>query len=319
MKLDEAKLKILENEILKAPLKEDTDLCGVDITKLLRKQATRGFIREYNTDGNFLNNLLRGVCYMGKYSPDPEENETPAQRQSREAQIAREKNEIQSGRSATFSFSKYTSMNPNFIQELIEVDEVMRQTQSSITEPMVLYRGTNENFDMRGMYSTSTDIHVAAKFAQHHGEHGLILKINIPAGCPCLKMHELAQKLHEGEEEIILPPCEDFQVEGMSSQEFEFEGGEKVSFQILEITVRPQGLAKSVLRVLHNLPDEYPRRYVEDPDFQFQEGLEMLEEYVAEEVMKGKIRIGDHEIDETPMKKPVFRKDEEKAEKLGEE
>ena len=88
----------------------------------------------------------------------------------------------------------------------------------------------------------------------------------------------------QNELEYIIPPCE-FEVTKSAPDTMSFT-------ENAEVTLRPHNLAKLLLLRMKNPPADYPRTYIRDPYYEFEESLKMLENYVKNYVDKGYIKFG---------------------------
>lgn len=320
MELDEKKLKILNTVLNEEYVEGKTSLDGVDLAVLLQDSAKNGFLAKYiRSTEPTLNSLLFG----GKVSPFTEKLGNPSPEQIETLKQAKRKlggeNWFSTG---TF---KYSPMTKGWVKQIIEIDEAMRSSQKVNNKPTTVYRGTVDvdQIRMEGLISTSLDKRIAvSKFLQ---PGGCLLKINLPANSPAFTMHLVAGVrggAYKAEQEIVLPPCE-YEIEHIYEEDYTYEDSDGIvvtdKIKVAELKVKPLNLAKEVLKAMKNLPEDFPEAFRNDPEFEFDESLKMLEDYIKNEVEMGKIKVGNEILEEMPNSEITSNKNDALSNEISQE
>lgn len=190
----------------------------------------------------------------------------------------------------------YNPVTVEYIKEIILLDSVLRASKYWNTKANVVYRGVRNadgndagKINMNALVFASPDMPSAMIYA-----NDMLLKINIPSNFPyinpykCLGMDEEQRDmnpLHDlfgSFEEVMLPPCE-FEVVGKWDSEYEPLRWHKTNnpkLKMIEINVKPKSLAKVFLQRMNSLPNDYPKTYVQNRFYQFEQAKYLLDMYI---------------------------------------
>lgn len=186
----------------------------------------------------------------------------------------------------------YNPITPRYINQLIQLDSVIRASKSWNTKPITVYRGCNSfNTDtFNEMLSTSTKKEVALMHAIK--QDGVVLKINLPANFPYIEPNKcLAWNAFDEEAELILPPCGVEIVGEWTSEDPEFNKyiDSGLNIKLLEVNLYPKSLARTFLKRFKKMPADFPQEFISDPMFEFSKARSLLHSYVRNYVDMGKI------------------------------
>ena len=199
----------------------------------------------------------------------------------------------------------YNPVTIEYIKEIIQLDVIFRASKYWNTKSKVVYRGVRNadgndkgKINLNALVFASPDLPSALIYADD-----MLLKINLPQNFPyinpykCLGMDEDRKQANPFQdmfgsfEEVMLPPC-DFEIVGNWNSNFEplrWKKIEKPNLKMIEINVKPKSLAKVFLERMNNLPQDYPKTYVNNQFYQFSQAKQMLEMYVKMYVDKNLI------------------------------
>lgn len=195
----------------------------------------------------------------------------------------------------------YSPITPNYIKYLIQIDEVMRLSKYFSFSSEELYRGTiiakYINMDCLNSWTRAQD--VSAFFSS-----GTILHTTIPSRFPRINIDDAGLGLygqHKTECEVLLPPC-DFETTKCVYNNY--------CMPTYEVTLRPRSLAKVFLEKMKNPPANYPKTFINDPQFGYNEALKMLEDYVKNYVDKKIIDLGGEIVKELDDPEIIFESEQ---------
>ena len=288
----------------------------MDLSRML---SSNRLLSSYIIDSNIaINNFLRGYSSKGTYDKvfmlDDLLDEPFSEMSDLEKYTLKN---FMHGKSFTdfvkrgFVFTDsvpYNPITPQYINQIIQLDTVIRASKSWNTKPRTVYRGCN-SFDTNGfneMLSTSTKKDIALLHAIK--ENGVVLKINLPANFPYIEPTKcMAWNAFDYEEELLLPPCGVEVVGEWTSNDPEFNKyiDSGLNIKLLEVNLYPKSLARVFLKRMKKMPADFPQEFISDPMFEFNKARNLLQSYVRNYVDKGKIPLPIGVVDElkTPTQK----------------
>lgn len=290
------------------------------IRELMYKLATSGFMSAYILGSDVvINNFLRASVSGNSldryiYNADGSANMTREELDELTKSRQIERDYLKSGGIYTDSVL-YNPVTKNYMGQLLLLDKALRASKQINEQPQKLYRGTVElsRLSMNSINSFAGSIEEAANFGR-----GTILEVELPPHFPYIDINQVLNTPFSYEKEFLLPPCEfevikkrkqkvkvqsvfakEFQKFGMLKQGIENYGIEK-EFEVVTVALRPKNLAKEFLQRMRKPPKDYPLLYINNPAYEFGQAKIMLEAYIKNQVMQGKIIDGDMCIKEYP-------------------
>ena len=191
----------------------------------------------------------------------------------------------------------YLPITTSFIKELIKLDTLFRAS-ATVNKPIEVFRGAPQMDEkaLSGIVSTSLDVEIAMEFYK-----GSLIKINLPAGFPYLKIFsENIEEVFDIEKEIILPPCDYEVLNTYTLPHKDYPQEFPVYYNVVEVNVTPKNLAECFLQRMENPPEEYLRQQCFGDEEEFEKSKALLEEYVVNVVRKNIIELSENEEESEP-------------------